>query len=506
MVTLIAIFLLSLVVSLVLTPHVHSLATRFNLVDRPDGRRKIHARPTPLGGGIAVLASSCLSLATAFLAAEWVRPSLDGEGRGLLGLLLAVFIICIVGVLDDYGLLRGRHKLLGQLVATCIVVSFGVVVPPIQVFQWSIDLGLFAYPFTVFLLLGAINSLNLLDGMDGLLSCVGIIILSAMSLMAILGEHTTPALVAMALAGSLLGFLRYNYPPASIFLGDCGSMLIGLVIGVLAIQCSLKKTATAALAAPLATLTIPILDTTAAIVRRKLTGRSLYTTDRGHLHHFLLSRGLSARWVLLCVSSLCLLTVVGALASLALKNELVAILSAAAVVGILIGVRIFGYTEFLLAWQRLVGAAGSWLQLRPKNQPQETEVHLQGSLYWKETWDRFTLCARELNLQSLRLDVNAPFIHEGYHALWYCPEKEAEMSSLWFAELPLMAFGQVVGRVEIAGRRDDRPIWDKIAILTKLAEHVETVVFSRAEQMGNGTVLRPAFAPAVIEADSAHAG
>src|SRR5262249_8496162 len=101
-----------------------------------------------------------------------------------------------------------------------------------------------------------------------------------------------------ALAGALLGFLRYNFPPATIFLGGSGSMLVGLVIGVLAIQSSLKAPATIALVAPLATLAIPIIDTAAAIVRRKLTGRSTYTTDRGHLHHCLLSKGFSSRGVL----------------------------------------------------------------------------------------------------------------------------------------------------------------------------------------------------------------
>src|SRR5205085_7444433 len=128
----------------------------------------------------------------------------------------------------------------------------------------------------------------------------------------------------------------YNFPPASIFLGDSGSMLVGLVVGVLAIESSLKGPATVALAAPTALLTLPIFDTFAAILRRTLTGRSIYTTDRGHLHHCLLRSGLSNRTVLLCVSGCCLLTVAGALASLALQQELIALLSATTVVALLI--------------------------------------------------------------------------------------------------------------------------------------------------------------------------
>ena len=127
------------------------------------------------------------------------------------------------------------------------------------------------------------------------------------------------------MAAALLGFLRYNFPPASIYLGDTGSMLIGLVIGSLAIKSSLKGPATAALAAPLAVLAIPILDTMAAIFRRKLTGRSIYTTDRGHLHHCLLSIGFSKVAVLVLVSSFCLLAVAGAYLSIILNSEWLAV-------------------------------------------------------------------------------------------------------------------------------------------------------------------------------------
>src|SRR5439155_8367461 len=141
------------------------------------------------------------------------------------------------------------------------------------------------------LLLGAINSLNLIDGMDGLLGSVGLILSLALAVMAALAGHWGAAAVAVALAGALLGFLPFNLPPASVFLGDSGSMLVGLVLGTLAIQSSLKAPATIALATPVALLILPIFDTTVAILLRTMTGRSLYTTDRGHLLHRLLRFG-----------------------------------------------------------------------------------------------------------------------------------------------------------------------------------------------------------------------
>jgi UDP-GlcNAc:undecaprenyl-phosphate GlcNAc-1-phosphate transferase len=481
MITFVFVFAISFLGNLLLTPCVRALAGRWGLVDRPDGRRKMHGRPTPVAGGLALLASTLLALPALLLAPESVRLMFMDQAEPLLGLLVAAVVICGVGVLDDYGLLRGRHKVLGQLVAIAIVIGSGVTVQRIQLFNWDLDLGLLAWPFTAFLLLGAMNSLNLLDGMDGMLSCVGLIVLSAFAAMAVQSGHLPSALIAVALVGSLAGFLRYNFPPASIFLGDCGSMLIGLVVGVLAIRCSLKGPATVALAAPLATLTIPILDTTAAIVRRKLTGRSLYTSDRGHLHHCLLDRGLSIPSVLFLVSFFCLFCVLGALGSVALRNELIAVVTAAAVVGILVGVRLFGYAEFLLARDRLLATASSFLQIRANGQTHATEVRLQGSVQWKEIWSRFTACAGEFNLQTIRLDLNAPFIHEGYHARWHRPDEESETPNVWFTEIPLMARGQVVGRLEVTGRRDDVPVWTKIAALTKLVESVEATIADRAE-------------------------
>src|SRR5205085_2901248 len=154
--------------------------------------------------------------------------------------------------------------------AVAIVMGFGLQIKSIGLLGMHVDLGLLAAPFTVFWLLGAINSLNLIDGMDGLLGSIGVIVTLSMAVMALLVGQWLAACVAAALAGALLGFLCFNFPPAAIFMGDCGSMLVGLVVGVLAIQSSLKGPATVALAGPLALLVIPIFDTSAAIVRRKL--------------------------------------------------------------------------------------------------------------------------------------------------------------------------------------------------------------------------------------------
>lgn len=459
--------------SCLLTPLARWQAKRWGLVDRPDAHRKMHANPVPVAGGIAVLASAALALAGALLFSNSFREHLKDWPGLLLGLFLASLLLCTLGVLDDIRRLRGRQKLLGQLVAVGVVIGFGVRVHHIQVFEWNLELGILAIPFTIFWLLGAINSLNLLDGMDGLLGSVSTIISVAIALMAVVSGHWAAACIAMALAGSLLGFLRYNLPPASIFLGDAGSMVIGLVIGVLGIQSSLKGPATIALIAPLAILTIPIFDTAAAVVRRKLTGKSIYTTDRGHLHHCLLQRGFSPGVALLVITSFCLLTVLGALASLHLKNELIAILTILLVITILIVTRLFGHAEMLLIGKRMGQVLGGFLPGSERG-ARQIEMRVQGSTSWSGLLDMITDPDLRLNLQTVCLDVSAPSLHEQYHAKWDRSEEPVEEQAyLWHLELPLAIHGRTVGRLKVVGCTDEESIADKIATLLKVIKEFE---------------------------------
>jgi UDP-GlcNAc:undecaprenyl-phosphate/decaprenyl-phosphate GlcNAc-1-phosphate transferase len=472
MMTLPLLFALSLALSLLLTPVARALARRHGLVDRPDGRRKLHAQPIPVAGGLPLLVSGVVVLLVALALPGPFQLALIDQGTVLIGLLLGVVILCGVGVADDLQRLRVRHKVLGQLLAAAVVIAFGVRVQTIWLFDWSIDLGLLAVPFTLFWLLGAINSLNLLDGMDGLLCSVGIIVCLALGAMAGLHGDASTTLVAVVLASALLGFLRYNFPPATIFLGDSGSMLIGLVVGVLAIRSSLKGPATVALAAPTALLILPIFDTTAAIVRRKLTGRSLYATDHSHLHHCLLRTGLSRRWVLLVVAGLSLVTAVGTLASLAWKNEVLALLAALVVVGTLLVTRLFGHAEFVLLQQRLTSLAGSFLT-PSAGLARNVEVRLHGTAGWQKLWARLTDCAVELNLQSVRLDVNAPALQEGYHARWDRHAEAGEVNDLWRTEVPLAVRGQTVGRLVISGPRGQDAVSLKIASVAEVVAEIE---------------------------------
>jgi UDP-GlcNAc:undecaprenyl-phosphate GlcNAc-1-phosphate transferase len=213
---------ISFVASLVLTLLFRALAVRWGLVDRPDGHRKLHPMPVAVSGGIPILAAVILGVAVG----AYVWPmGMNPEGANtwmLLGLMLGSCTICLVGIADDCGLLRGRHKLLGQVVAILQVVGCGVLIQRLRFFEWEIELGLLAVPFTIFFLLGAVNSLNLIDGMDGLLSSIGLIVTLTFGFMAYMIGSVMATGVAFVLAGAILGFVRFNFRPGSVFLGDAG--------------------------------------------------------------------------------------------------------------------------------------------------------------------------------------------------------------------------------------------------------------------------------------------
>lgn len=438
----------SFVASLLLTPLVRRYAARWGVVDLPDKRRKLHAQAIPLGGGVAILFAFLISLGVVLAFSDSQQFMLGQDLRFVVGLVGAAIVICIVGLLDDRFGLRGRQKLLGQLAASCVLLGSGLTISNISVFDAQFQLGLLAIPFTCFWILGAINALNLLDGADGLATSVGIVLSVAITGMAVLTGHRTEAFLACAMAGGLLAFLFYNRPPASIFLGDTGSMLIGLVLGALAIRGSFKGPATVALGAPIAIWAIPILDACMAILRRKLTGRSIYSTDRGHLHHRLQNHGLGNHRMVLTVGVLCSLTAIGALLSIPLHNELLAYGSILTVVGVLVLARIFGHTEVALLLRRTRSLFFSFAPVRRTATPLETR--LQGDHRWDELWETLTDFAERFDLSAVELNVHLPAIHEDYHAQWRRREAPNE-NEIWNSDIPLIADSVTVGRLKISG-------------------------------------------------------
>ncbi len=455
----IVVFAAACATSVVATTIVARIALRIGLVDRPDGRRKLHATPTPLGGGLAVFLASGATLAGLLLLENPWRAHLVAHASYLVSLWLASAVIVVVGLADDWIGLRGRQKVLGQLAAASALIAGGMVIQRIGILGWELELGLAAVPFTLFWLLGAINAVNLLDGIDGLATMIGLILTLAIGAMAVVTDHLIVSAVALVYAGSLSGFLRFNFPPAKVFLGDAGSMLIGLVIGSLAAQGSLKGPGTVLLVAPVAILLIPILDSTAAILRRTLTGRSIYCGDRGHLHHRLLERFGSHFKVLATVAVFCGFTCAAGLVGVFLKNDLVAMLSCVGLVAIFVVTGMFGRAEAHLLVSRARSLALSFARgPAGSRRVRQASVRLQGSRGWDRVWTDFMRRAESLPLDHIRLDVNLPVAQEGFHGSWKRCQGDDDQDRRWRIELPLAAGGQHVGRVVVSGVRNGQSV------------------------------------------------
>lgn len=465
-------FVSACLASLLTTPVVRNLARRINFVDHPDAHRKMHGSPKALGGGIAVVFSILVSSVLIALIPGASTRIYAGHESQLIGIITGVALICVIGLWDDARRIRARYKLAGQIVASYIIASSGLVFEQVSFAGLVFDLEWLAIPITVFWLVACVNALNLIDGADGLASVIGIILSGTIACTAITLHNDLTAVIALGLTGALIGFLRYNAPPASIFLGDAGSMSVGLLAGSLTIQSNIKGAAAYAILAPLAMWLIPMMDVGMAVVRRKLTGRSLSATDRNHLHHCLLERGLTPRQLLAVVSALSAFCGLGAWLTVRFSNSWFGLLSSLAVVGFLLFKRIFGYVEFQLAGHHLAHL-GRRIMQRSSAQgqtPWESQVRLQGVHPWEELWAFLVESAQELQVCRMTLNLSLPWLHEGYHANWMSPKpmnSDGAVRLVW----PLVSGDRTIGRLEIVSEVEI----DHIPWLEKLGEFLAEV-------------------------------
>jgi UDP-GlcNAc:undecaprenyl-phosphate/decaprenyl-phosphate GlcNAc-1-phosphate transferase len=293
----------ALAAALLATPPVIAFARRVGAVDRP-GPRRIHAEPVPTLGGLA--------LAVAVLGVAWAARALPGparqlDPRPLLGLTLASLPVLALGAVDDLRGTRPWVKLGIQACSALTLVLFGYGVPLItNPFGESFSSGVFNAPLTVLWVLIVINAINLIDGLDGLAS--GAVLIASMSLWWVAHTHGDFYVMFLSslMAGATLGFLRYNFPPARVFMGDTGSHFLGLVLAATSLLENRKGTAAVTLLFPLVAMGLPIADSVLAFARRALRGTPVWHADSEHIHHRLLRLGLSPRNALFVLWYLCL--------------------------------------------------------------------------------------------------------------------------------------------------------------------------------------------------------
>ncbi len=345
-----ALVCLSFVGTVALVPLVKHLAWTFGAISRPDNVRRLHARPIPLWGGAAVYAGFTLA-ALIFL---FIEPSLRSASLSLTAaLIISAAILCFVGMIDDRHPLSASGKIPGQLLAILPIVFAGFSLDQISCFGWELNLGWFAAPCTVAWLLLGINATNLLDGSDGLASTAGIVMSLTLAAIAATQGHIEVVVLALAMAGGLAGFLLYNRPPAQIYLGDCGSTLIGLVVASLALRAARGSTESINLASVLLIMFVPLLDTTLAILRRLLKRTAVWSGDRGHLHHQLQDRGFTATQRMLFVGVLCTASGAAAFTAMFGQWQWPALLAMAAVTALLMQRQLIAHQEWTLLTARI---------------------------------------------------------------------------------------------------------------------------------------------------------
>lgn len=343
-----ALFILATVLSYALTPLVRRWAIGWGVLDYPDALRRIHSRPIPRLGGLAIYASLLLTLAALLPLENLVAAQFKAHLAAVLKMMAAATLILLLGIYDDLRGTNARIKFTVQIAAAVLLYLSGFQITrlwnPLGG-TWELGPAL-SLPLTVLWVVGITNAFNLIDGLDGLSAGAALFATMTLCLAALFYHQVVVVVVSIALAGAILGFLRYNFSPATIFLGDSGSLFLGFLLAALSVEGSQKSTTAVAVAIPLVSFGLPIVDTLWAITRRGIGKRPLFRGDLEHIHHMMLKRGLSRRQVLIILYGVCAVLALVSLLFLNPQGKLTGLALFLIGVSVFAGIQHLGYHEF----------------------------------------------------------------------------------------------------------------------------------------------------------------
>lgn len=462
--------------SLVLTPLVRDLALAQGWVDRPDGRRKTHRLPVPRLGGIAVHLAFALSFGaalTVFRDTAWMGPPVPAA---FLHLLAACTSVMLVGLLDDLFGVPPMLKILVQAAAGLYLYHNGYQIRLISnPLGETINLGILSLPITLLWFAGISNAFNLIDGLDGLAAGVGLFSTSIVFILALMNDRWEIVMLSVVLAGALLGFLRYNFGSASVFLGDSGSLFVGFALAALAVRGSTKSSTAVAVLAPLLALGFPIVDTSMALVRRLVGRKGLLEADADHIHHRIVRMGLTQQRAVVILYGVTALF--GALSLLTMTGQSHATGLAAVVFTLVtwIGIRQLGYSELGqiqrllkrgLSFDPATSADGSPLAearrglLEARDLPQ-----LHASL---------VAAVSALRLERLTVRLRAP---RPALPVWEAADAVLDPRRSWAWTIPLVSGEELLGELELVGSLG------RMSATVKAAELVEVLAVDFADAL-----------------------
>ena len=417
---------LSVVLALALTPIVRDRLGKFGFLDHPDGVRKKHAAAVPRVGGIAIALAYAGTFAIAFALPFSYTHLLHRALPNIVRLALAGSVIFVTGVLDDRLRLSAWKKLAGIAGAAVLAYAAGIRVDIHILHSLPAWPGL-GFAITVIWLIGCSNAFNLIDGMDGLAAGVGLVAAVTMLIAALTQGNLPLALATMPLAGCLLGFLRYNFNGASVFLGDSGSLLIGFLLGCYGALWSEKSVTLVALTVPLLAVSIPLLEVVLSIARRYLRYRPIFEADRGHIHHKLLERGLSPKGVVLTIYAFCCAVALLSLLASSLRNQFSGLIVVVFCAAAWMAIQHLGYTEFATAG-RLFLRGGFRRIIDFETRLVEFEKTLARAPGIEECWIRIRSGSREFGFHGVRMNFDG-LVFEDFQPL--------DSRRLWELRIPL---------------------------------------------------------------------
>lgn len=440
------------------------LARILRLLDTP-GVRKVHAVAVPRIGGVAILLATLLMVGPVLALDNVIGDSFRSIQGRLVALFAGSLLMFALGLADDIRGLRPRVKLGGQLLVAAGVCAFGVRVEQVTLpGELTVDLGGLGYPLTVLWIVGITNAINLIDGLDGLAAGIAAIACGVIATLAILTNQPVMAVLMLALLGSLCGFLFFNFNPAKVFMGDCGSLFLGFVLGAGSVLCATKTATIIGLAIPLLAVGVPVFDMLFSMMRRFLERRSPLSPDRGHIHHRLLDIGLSQRWAVIALYAVTFMAAGLGMFMMAARD--------------VVGIVVFGcVTMFLVGVFRLVGAVRLreslatlqrtlWIgrEIRQERRHfEESQLRLREAKSFEAWWQSVCEAAEKLEFLFLSLTI-ADGGDASRVLVWQRPPMVPTTNSL--LELSFLVrsdrFGQplcieaqvgVNGSLEAAGRR-----------------------------------------------------